>query len=188
VSDERDKLREEIIAFQQAQAEIKKWKVIGIGAVFALGLGYSAQQAGDTSLALFAIPFVTVYCDLLIRDYDLRIAILGRFISKGEDGLARYEQFIHGLGPKGISWWISGHIADTMSSIVTNLAIPALVWWGGVGQSARSRVVMSVAAIVGVVVSLIIHLSYEGLRARIAAQMPDEPPNKPSQRTGEAGR
>jgi hypothetical protein len=57
---ELETLRDELIEFEKAIAECQKWKLIGIGAVFATGLGLESKCESGSMLALLATPMLTM--------------------------------------------------------------------------------------------------------------------------------
>jgi hypothetical protein len=88
-------LRNEIVESQKARTEFLKWKLIGVSALGAAGLGLT-EHAGPIGayLVLALIPFVCFYVDLLCRHISLRILVIGRFLRFNASGEQRaYEQF-----------------------------------------------------------------------------------------------
>jgi len=76
-----EKLRDEIIAAQNARIDLLKWKLIIVSALAAAGLGIGATK--DTTnfpLVLCCIPIVCAYVDLLCQHLTLRMLVIGRFI------------------------------------------------------------------------------------------------------------
>jgi hypothetical protein len=54
IANELEKLRDELIGFEKIIAEFQKWKLIGLGAVFAAGLGFSEASNGTGFNAVLA--------------------------------------------------------------------------------------------------------------------------------------
>ena len=93
-----EKLRDEIVALQSSQRDLLKWKLILIGSVSAVGLGLPRYGDPNFKFVLCIIPFLAAYCDLLCRDYDIRIALIGFFLAKsGADVFSKYEEYIGSL-------------------------------------------------------------------------------------------
>jgi len=100
-------LRNEIIEGSKARFEFLKWKLIGVSALGAagLGLGGSSTAAGRSAcgadrigwayLMLTLIPLVCFYVDLLCRHMALRIGVIGNFLRISATGdEAFYERFV----------------------------------------------------------------------------------------------
>ncbi len=76
-----EKLREEILQAEQTRSDLLKLKLSLVGAIGALGLGFSAGVlVKNAVLVLNVIPFVCVYVDLLCRHLTLRIVVIGSFL------------------------------------------------------------------------------------------------------------
>ena len=178
MASDREKLRDELIGMQAAQADIQKWKIIGIGAVFAVGLGFSHSTAGDTSFALFAIPFISVYADLLARDYDLRISVIASFLRSGDDAIASYERAVSRLGSRGIQWWVLGHTAIAVSSVLSNAAVILLVSVFQIPGSTKLHSPLYWAASIGIALTVGIHLRYNRIRKSTVADLTRDASNR----------
>jgi hypothetical protein len=115
-------LREEIRSFHAAQADLRKWKFVVIGTVAALGVGLAEHAGNGSRLALFILPFLALYPDMLVWDYDLRIAVITAFIRKNELDGAEYEKFVHEkMAVKNP--WIFGQAAALVSTIIVSFAV-----------------------------------------------------------------
>jgi hypothetical protein len=147
-----EKLRDELIEFQKAMADLQKWKLIGLGAIFAAGLGFAEKSTGYSTeptplLALFAVPMVCAYADLLICDYDVRLGLIARFMHSDCGLFSKYEAF---LGTTTKRRFVLGHAAKFASSYLANASVLAILgftevvgwvpayvrsilWWGAVG-------------------------------------------------------
>lgn len=115
-----EKLRDEIMALHAAQRDLVRWKLIGVGvlASIALGLSSSAKPIG---MAICLVPFFVAYCDLLCREYDLRVAVISAFFrnnaqDQSEDVFVEYEQFIKSQDIGRLNLWIFGHASIVFSS------------------------------------------------------------------------
>jgi hypothetical protein len=97
------KLRDEILAFQAGQRDLMRWKLITIGGLAGVALGISTASTNSTGMVICLAPLVSVYCDLLCREYDLRIAIIAAFLRKPGRPFAEYERFIDSVG--STRWW-----------------------------------------------------------------------------------
>jgi len=98
---EVSKLRDEVIGFQKAKAELLRWKLVAIGTASAAGLGLSEFKGlGERPIILLSlVPLLAAYCDVVSRDYDIRIALIGRFLRVAGGPFSRYE-----LSLAGQSW------------------------------------------------------------------------------------
>lgn len=73
-----DKLREEIIAAQQARSDFLKWKLVIVSVLGGAGLGsYAGIKAPLVILAL--IPFAALYVDVICYHLALRTIVIGSF-------------------------------------------------------------------------------------------------------------
>lgn len=88
-------LRTEIVELEKARTDLLKWKLIGVAALGAAGLGFTEHQGGgDAYLVLALIPLVCFYVDLLCRHITLRVMVIGRFLRQTASGQeAAYEWF-----------------------------------------------------------------------------------------------
>jgi hypothetical protein len=119
---ELEKLRDELIEFEKIIADFKKWKFVGIGAVFAAGLGLSVSHFGNPLLALLAVPMVTIYADFLIRDYDIRFCRIASYMRSASGEFGKYENWLS-IAPTRRKHWVFGQIASICSSLVANGAV-----------------------------------------------------------------
>lgn len=120
-------LRKELLGFQSAQAELLRWKLLAIGGAGAAALGAASASEPFRLLVLAVIPVVAVYCDLLSRDYDIRIALIATFLRSRDQDYARYEEFLATPGIASSSPWFLHHAATLVSSLGACL----LVLWVG---------------------------------------------------------
>lgn len=111
-----EKLRDELLAWQAGQRELHRWKLIAIGGVAALGLGLTSEKGEPQILVLCLVPFITAYCDALLRDHDLRIGLIGYFFIKQGGTFAEYERFIEAHPIGSSRWWNLGKYASMYSS------------------------------------------------------------------------
>ena len=93
-------LRQEIIQSESARSDLPKWKVIGIGALGAAGLGLNQGTNGlRTYFLLPLIPLLCFYVDLLCRHLSLRILVIAAFLrNKATDDQKLYEEFVKEKG------------------------------------------------------------------------------------------
>ena len=90
-----EKLREEIIESEKARADLLKWKLIGVAALGATGLGLTEHEGvPGASLLLALIPPVCFYVDLLCRHVSLRIMVIGRYLRLYDATQQPYEAFV----------------------------------------------------------------------------------------------
>jgi hypothetical protein len=71
-----EKFHDEISLLQAAQREATRWKIIGFRALAAIGLGIDGTSNRDMILVRCLIPLFAPYCDLISREYEIRIARL----------------------------------------------------------------------------------------------------------------
>lgn len=64
------------------------------------------------------------YCDLLIRDYELRVAIQAAYLrSNGDSEYSKYETFLEKQAIKDTEWWMLRRAAMLLSSLVICFSI-----------------------------------------------------------------
>jgi hypothetical protein len=87
--------RNEIVETAKARGELLKWKLIGVSALGASGLGLAVPNGGRAYLVLALIPLVCFYVDLVCQHYALRILVIARFLALSASGeQAAYERFV----------------------------------------------------------------------------------------------
>ncbi|MEI6756496.1 MAG: hypothetical protein FDX18_07200 [Chlorobium sp.] len=117
-----DKLRDEILGFQKAQFELIRWKLIATGATIITAFsGTNAQQL--SWLAFTILPVVVVYCDLISRDYDIRIALIAFFLQRQGGEYGAYEEFLREPGVSRSRPWLLGNTAMRMSSAIVCILV-----------------------------------------------------------------
>jgi hypothetical protein len=174
-------LRQEILNSQQARSDLLKWKLGLVGALGAVGLGLAgANTPGHADLVLCAVPFVSVYVDLLCRHLSLRMLVIGRYFaisgvterSERED-LARYENLVEQARSLNLESWRSGE-GDGTGGDAFSLEEWAISWSSailavgvavyGVGVAVSSSVPAGVALIasgvIGIAVTLLAWSNY----------------------------
>jgi hypothetical protein len=122
------KLRDEVLAFHAAQRELMKWKLVGIGALGAIALGVPSPSTSAAGFVICLAPFLAAYCDLLCREYDLRVAISGAFLRSEGDVFAKYERFVNSKEIGSTRWWLFRKVAAVGCSIVACI-LTAVVGW-----------------------------------------------------------
>jgi hypothetical protein len=186
MSGELEKLRDELIEFEKIIAEFQKWKLIGIGALFAAGLGLSETNlGGNSTLALLAVPMLTVYADLLIRDYDIRLCLIARYMRPDPGEFGKYERFLRTAATKG-RHWVFGHVASAGSSVLANGAVVWLAYVPGVvktGGSPNIHLILIVSAWIGIAFAIVTYSVYGWLVTQIFAQMREPATGDASQTT-----
>lgn len=174
---ELEKLRDELIEFEKIIAEFQKWKLIGIGAVFAAGLGLSESLHGNSPLALLAVPMLTVYADFLIRDYDIRLCLIARYMRPRPGEFGEYERFLSTAPTRG-RHWVFGHLASAGSSILANGAVIWLACASGIVKSGGAPNVSSIlviSAVIGIVLAILTYVVYISLVRRIFDKSKEPP-------------
>jgi hypothetical protein len=174
-------LRQEILNSQQARSDLLKWKLGLVGALGAVGLGLAgADTPGHADLVLCAVPFVSVYVDLLCRHLSLRILVIGRYFAVSgarerseREELARYENFVEQTRSLNIKssrsdegnrrgadafsleeWaisWSSGIIATGVAVYGVGVAV---------SSSVPAGLALIASGVIGIVVTLLARTSY----------------------------
>ena len=114
-------LREELLSWQAGQRELHRWKLIALGGVAALALGLTNEAGRPQLLVLCLVPFIAAYCDVLSRDYDLRIALIASYLFTRSGVFADYERFIQHPAVTSSRWWHLGTSATMSSSLAACL-------------------------------------------------------------------
>ena len=86
----------EITESEKTRSDFLKWKLIGVAALGAAGLGLN-QGGGAVHVyfLLVLIPPVCFYVDLLCRHISLRILIIAAFLRRyGSDEQRRFQEFV----------------------------------------------------------------------------------------------
>jgi hypothetical protein len=73
-------LREEIMACQQARADLVRWKLILIAGVGSAGVGLLQAGMAPAPALLALIPLICVYVDAVCLHNDSRIMMIARFM------------------------------------------------------------------------------------------------------------
>ena len=114
-----EKLRDEMRDLKVSIRDLLKWKVVLTGSVTAIGLGFTGPNTPNAYLAMSAAPLITAYCDVLIRDYELRVAIQAAYLrSNGDSEYSKYEAFLEKQNIKDTEWWILRRDAMLWSSLL----------------------------------------------------------------------
>jgi hypothetical protein len=123
-------LRSEVRACQSAQAELRKWKFVVLGTVAALGVGLAEKATEGSRLAIFILPLVALYPDLLVRDYDLRIALITKFMRDNKDIRSTYEDFVAKISKTEYPWVLgqSAMILSTAAACIAAVVLGTLFW------------------------------------------------------------
>ncbi|MEY3881360.1 MAG: hypothetical protein RIQ94_2156 [Pseudomonadota bacterium] len=88
-----EKLRDEIIAFEVAKQQLARWKLIGLGALAAIGLGLDNSFKQSMPIVLGLIPLFVAHCDLINSEYEIRIALIATFFRTHDGFFQSYEEF-----------------------------------------------------------------------------------------------
>ncbi|MGZ8946063.1 MAG: hypothetical protein ACXW1W_11635 [Methylococcaceae bacterium] len=88
-----EKLRDEIIAFEVAKQQLARWKLIGLGALAAIGLGLDNSLKQSLPIVLGLIPLFVAHCDLINSEYEIRIALIATFFRTHDGFFQNYEDF-----------------------------------------------------------------------------------------------
>lgn len=137
---QEEKLRDELLAWQAGQRELHRWKLVAIGGVAALGLGLTSESGEPQILVICLAPFIAAYCDALLRDYDLRIGLIGFFLLRTSGPFSEYERFIEAHPVGSSRWWRLGKSASMLSSFGACALTAAVgvygLWFGSFSRQA----------------------------------------------------
>jgi hypothetical protein len=176
MASEEEKLRDEIIEFQKARADILRWKLIAIGGVGAAGLSFpklSVNGVEGTGIVLSLIPIVAAYCDAVGRDLDLRIALISTFLELSGGAFSRYESFV---GQVSASWWLMGLVANLGTSLIACVLIfIAGMFPNLTGRSAGVSCALVVSAVLGTVLVVLVEIVYWRRLGKIPEELPPVP-------------
>jgi hypothetical protein len=125
---ESEPLRTEIIESQKTQAEFIKWKLIAVGAIASISLGFTGSTAASANrnglqLLLCAIPLVCAYVDFVSLHIMIRIVTIGAFLR--QSGSA-YEGFVFRTRQSGANPFIFETAALHGASFVFNAVLIGL--------------------------------------------------------------
>jgi hypothetical protein len=118
-------LRNEIIESQKTEADFLKWKLIAIGAVSSISLGFTPAAAPPANphgreLLLCAIPLICAYIDFVSLHIMIRIVTIGTYLKKiGSE----YESFVFLTRERGANPFIFETAALHGSSFVFNFVL-----------------------------------------------------------------
>lgn len=179
-----EKLRDELLAWQAGQRELHRWKLVAIGGVAALGLGLTSQRGEPQILVVCLAPFIAAYCDALLRDYDLRIGLIGFFLLRKTGPLSEYERFIEAHPVGSSRWWRLGKSASMFSSfgacvLTASIGIYGL-WFGSFSRQASfefgATLVSAVAgALLVIRVQQVFSVGYSRLREASRIERVEKP-------------
>ncbi len=167
-----EKLRDEMRDLKVAIRDLLKWKLVLTGSVTAVGLGLTGPSNPNAYLAISAVPLIAAYCDLLIRDHELRVAIQAAYIrTNGDSEYSKYEIFLEEQEIKDTAWWTLRRNGMLLSSLIVCVFI-ALI--GGFQQGFQDsslglfRLLPLVTAFVGTVAVIFIQILYAAKRQSIS--------------------
>lgn len=152
-----DKLRDEIMASQEAGAVYLKMKITFVAALVsaALGIGISSTNP-ELYVLLCLIPFVCAFCDMMGEHIGLRIKVIAIYLHRQGDP---YETYI---------WQTRKHrqflyeaAAGYFSTTLMNLGLIAFGIFGRVEGWCRSWVYV-VCGVLGLLASFWIKYTAEG--------------------------
>lgn len=117
-----EKLRDEIMAYEESQKEAGRWGIVGLSILVAIGMGLNPLNM-DVTLEnrvyiLCAMTLFAPYCVLIRRKFDIRIAIISAYFCTLGDVFGAYEKFVH--NDKGIQkthWKIIPLLANLLPTI-----------------------------------------------------------------------
>ena len=118
-------LRNEIVEAEKTETEYIKWKLIAVGSVASISLGFTPgsappQHSVRLDLLLCAIPLICAYIDFVSINVVLRIATIGAYLRKA--GI-EYEKFVFDCAKSDANPFIFQTTALYGSSIVFNLVL-----------------------------------------------------------------
>ena len=108
-------LREEIRESEKVRMDFLKYKLIAVGTIGSIGLGFSKN---GNIIILSLIPLVCLFVDILCYHNNLRIFVIASFLKKKKDP---YEKFVADLFVKSVE-------AGKSDCYVFKLEDYALLW------------------------------------------------------------
>ncbi len=165
-----EKLRDEMRDLKVSIRDLLKWKLVLTGGVTAVGLGFTGSSTPNAYLAIGAVPLITAYCDLLIRDYELRVAIQAAYLrSNGDSEYSKYEAFLEKQAIKDTEWWVLRRAAMLLSSLIICVSIGCVAAFQWDSQSSIGLLwrLPIVTAFVGSIAVIRIQLLYAAKRQSI---------------------
>ena len=158
-----EKLRDEILGFQKAQFELIRWKLIATGATIITA--FSGTNTLELSwLALTILPIIVVYCDLIGRDYDIRISLIAIFLRRQGGEYGAYEDFLREPFVSKAQPWVLGNTAMRMSSVIVCILVilvgllPKLIL--GTNVRIETNYIPVLAGFAGILLSFLIERHY----------------------------
>jgi hypothetical protein len=140
-------LRKELIEFQKAQSVLVRWKLVAIGAIF--GLAFNGTVS---FIVLIVVPLIAVYCDLLYRNYDIRIALISWHLAYIDNEWFKYQNSLKSFGHP----WVLNSSATLLASLAACISVtiidlshmgpesskmaPGILTWFGGGGGAMTVV------------------------------------------------
>ena len=124
-----DNLRSELRGFQKIQADLSRWKLIVIGAVFSYALGKNGlgQPDASPSLVVLAVaPPLAVFFDALQYSYDLRVGLIAFHLKRVNHRYRAYEDWLGRILDKGVRLWQFSQLANWVPT--TMVCFILLVW------------------------------------------------------------
>jgi hypothetical protein len=125
-----DKLRSELMAFQKVQADLSRWKLIMIGAVFTYALGKNVPlDPNATSLLILAVaPPLAVFFDVVQYNYDIRIAVIAFHLALVNSRYRAYEEWVGRIiDDQHVKLWQFSQLANWVPSTIV---CSTLLAWG----------------------------------------------------------
>lgn len=121
-------LRNEIVESQIIEADFLKWKLIAIGVVSSISLGFTPSDGNNSNppgveWLLCAIPLICAYIDFVSINIKLRILTIGAYLKNNG---SKYEQFVSQTRVKKANPFILETAALHGSSIVFNLVLAGI--------------------------------------------------------------
>jgi hypothetical protein len=115
-----EKLRDEILEYRKSQSEFIRWKLLAIGSAAVIGLGLGEKGSGDAPiLVLCVIPFMVVYSDLILAQYELRIAAIAWFLRRKDQVYGEYEKYLEWADIAKSYWYVMEGAAIVISSLLS---------------------------------------------------------------------
>ena len=156
-------LKEEINKTLESEHDLAKWKLGVTAALGATAFGLTKQSDPNYWLLLF-VPFVCVYIDLYVYQYQSRIKVIANFLrlnAEGDGLLQKYEKECERL--RGENVFSLGNWAGLGCSLGASILGPAFYLVRNMHDILANRLLVS-HAIAGVVwlvgLGLIIYLWY----------------------------
>jgi hypothetical protein len=165
-----DKLRDEVLALQASHRDLLKWKLLVVGSIFAIGFGFAGTVQEMSPMVLCAAPLVCSYCDLLCRDYDVRIGLIATFLRDHDAQYSLYERFLARREIAATRYWRFRKYGIIGASVFVDLTVfvYSVILGLNPGPSRDfTWLLLAISAVVGAILSCSIQRAYSRLHQHL---------------------